>query len=128
METRRTRAEAIRRRALAGEDFAALARALSDDASSREEGGDLGFFTRGTHTRAFDDAAFALPPRRISGVVRSEFGFHVIQALEHRSERERSFAEARPAIEARLLARKQAERLRSWLEQRRRQAKVVQSQ
>ena len=75
----RTKAEAARARALKGEDFAKLARALSEDTGSASEGGDLGYNTRGKMVAPFDDAQFALKPGDISEVVESRFGYHVIK-------------------------------------------------
>ncbi len=80
----RTRAEDLLRRLRAGEDFAALAQAHSADKGSATRGGDLGFTPRGRWVKPFEDAAFALRPGEISGVVQSPFGFHIIQALERR--------------------------------------------
>ena len=77
------KAEKARERALAGEDFAELAREVSEGPSA-PTGGDLGFFTREQMVPAFADAAFALEPGQISGVVRSPFGFHVIKVEEKR--------------------------------------------
>lgn len=76
------RASEVRQKALAGEDFAELAREYSDDRGSAQEGGDLGEFRRGQMVKAFSDAAFALEPGGISEVVESEYGFHVIQRTE----------------------------------------------
>ena len=79
----RSKAEQARQRAVAGEDFAALATELSDDASA-EQGGDLGFFEKGRMVPAFADAAFALQPGGISPVVETQFGYHVIKVEERR--------------------------------------------
>ena len=79
----RAKAETARERALAGEDFAELARELSEGPSA-PNGGDLGFFSRDQMVPAFADAAFALEPGQISEVVRSGFGFHVIKVEEKR--------------------------------------------
>jgi len=82
----RAKAEAARRRALAGEDFAELARELSEGPMA-PEGGDLGFFTNGQTAPAFSAAAFALEPGGISPVVRTPFGLHVIKVEEKRPAR-----------------------------------------
>lgn len=73
-----TRAGELLERARAGEDFAELASAYSQDPASAAAGGDLGWFRRGDMTGAFDEATFALPEGAISDVVETEFGFHVI--------------------------------------------------
>ena len=64
-----------------GADFAELAKKNSDD-GSKDQGGDLGWFTHGQMVAEFDSAAFALKPKEISGVVTSQFGYHIIQTLE----------------------------------------------
>ena len=74
-------AEAISRRARAGEDWDALHAAHSDEPNG-PPGGDLGTFGRGQMVPAFERAAFGLEVREISGAVESPFGFHVIQRLE----------------------------------------------
>jgi len=71
-----------------GEDFAALASAYSDDPGSADQGGDLGFVNRGEMDPDFEAAAFALKqPNEISDVVKSQFGYHIIQLIERRGDR-----------------------------------------
>jgi peptidyl-prolyl cis-trans isomerase C len=82
----RAKAEAARQRALAGEDFAELARELSEGPTA-PKGGDLGFFTRGQTAPTFAAASFALEPGGISPVVRTDFGLHVIKVEEKRPAR-----------------------------------------
>ena len=124
MERRRTRAEELRRRAAAGADFAALALENSEDPSSREQGGDLGLFTRNSHPQAFDDAAFATRPGRISPVVQTDFGFHVIKVTAHERARTKSLEEAEPEIRRRLMGERLAAHLKEWLAGARRSASV----
>lgn len=124
MERRRLRAEELRRKAASGADFARLARESSDDPSSREQGGDLGTFTRDSHPRAFDEAAFALKPGTISSVVQTDFGFHVIKVSAHEQARTMTLAEATQAIRERLMAQREAAKLTDWLKETRRKAAV----
>lgn len=121
---RRAKAEELRRRAAAGEDFARLARVNSDDAATRERGGDLGTFARGTHARAFDDAAFALKVGGVSAVVETEYGFHVIKLARREAARAVAFSEAAPELRQRLAAAKQTQILQSWLEAARARSQV----
>lgn len=72
-------ADSLVRELRAGADFAQVARRFSDDPATRERGGELGWFRRGTMTPAFEEVAFRLRPGYISSPVRTPFGFHIIQ-------------------------------------------------
>jgi peptidyl-prolyl cis-trans isomerase D len=95
--------EAARRRIEAGEDFAAVAAAVSEDDSNKARGGDLGFFARGRMVKPFEDAAFGAATGELVGPVQTDFGFHLLQVLERREAGIRPFAEVREEIRARLL-------------------------
>ena len=91
---------AIRKQAEAeGADFAALAEEHSDDDGSAKRGGDLGFFAREAMVAPFAEAAYALTePGELSPVVRSNFGFHLIQLVEKREARVKTLEEVRDDI------------------------------
>jgi len=74
----KARAEGLLARARGGEDFAALAKANSEDQGSAQNGGDLDYFGRGRMVPEFEQAAFALKPGEISELVKSQFGYHII--------------------------------------------------
>jgi peptidyl-prolyl cis-trans isomerase D len=73
------KANAVKARLVAGEDFAAIAKELSDDKSTSDKGGDLGFFARGVMLPAFDKAVYSTATGEISGPVESQYGYHVIK-------------------------------------------------
>jgi peptidyl-prolyl cis-trans isomerase C len=93
------KAKAIREKLLAGGDFAAIAKAESDDSASGQNGGSLGVFTHGQMVPPFEQAAYALQPGQISEPVKSQFGYHIIR-LEERLPK--SYNDVRPQIEAKL--------------------------
>ncbi len=64
-----------------GESFSKLAEQYSID-GSRRRGGDLGTFRRGVMVKEFESAAFALEKGQVSGIVRTQFGYHIIKRLE----------------------------------------------
>lgn len=76
--------EEVREKLLAGEDFATLAKAHSDDTESAKRGGDLGFAKRGSYVPEFESAVFGMKLDEISDVVETEYGFHIIQQQERR--------------------------------------------
>jgi peptidyl-prolyl cis-trans isomerase D len=95
-------AEAVLAEAKAGKDFAALAKKYSEDDSNKDKGGDLDFFGRNIMAKEFEDAAFAMKPGEISGVVKTQFGYHIIKMVEKKAASTRTIDEARPQIEQQL--------------------------
>ncbi|HYJ46048.1 MAG TPA: peptidyl-prolyl cis-trans isomerase, partial [Pyrinomonadaceae bacterium] len=79
---------------------------------------------RNTHTRTFDDAAFAIKPGTIGDVTQTDFGFHVIKVTKHEQARAMTFEEAEPEIRQRLRAEREAAKLKDWLKEARHKAKV----
>jgi peptidyl-prolyl cis-trans isomerase D len=84
----------------AGGDFAALAKANSNDPGSAEQGGDLGWAQRGMFVGPFEEALFSMKPGEIRGPVKTEFGYHIIQLEEIDAPKVRSYEDVKPELEA----------------------------
>lgn len=80
-EQAKAKIDEIAKRIAAGEDFAALAKELSNDPSSAENGGDLGYAGPGVYDPAFEKSLYELKLNQVSAPVRSEFGWHLIKLL-----------------------------------------------
>ncbi len=79
-------AEDILERVHAGDPFEELAEFYSDDDATKRKSGDLGFFRRGRMVKEFEETAFSLKPGEVSGVVKTQFGYHIIKVEETKGE------------------------------------------
>jgi peptidyl-prolyl cis-trans isomerase D len=93
--------------------FAQLARSRSQDPGSAVKGGDLGFFARGAMVKPFDDAVFAMKPGQISGLVKSDYGYHIIRLDQVKQP---DLEAVKPQVEQRLRQQKAASTFRSKVE------------
>src|SRR5207249_4686950 len=85
-----------------GGDFAELAKKNSQDPGSAQNGGELGFIVRGQTVPEFEKFVFSAKPKEISNLVTTEYGYHIIQALEKEPARVKPFEEAKAGIEEQL--------------------------
>jgi peptidyl-prolyl cis-trans isomerase D len=98
-ETIAAKAEDVLAKIQAGEDFAELAKTFSSDTFSAENGGDLGWFGKGIMDPAFEDAAFSLAQKGdVSAVIKSEFGYHIIQLTDVKAEQVTAFEDVKQEI------------------------------
>ncbi|MBA2673118.1 SurA N-terminal domain-containing protein [Ramlibacter sp.] len=91
------------------DSFAEVAKKNSQDPGSATQGGDLDFFARGAMAKPFEDTAFALKKGDISGLVETEFGYHIIKLTDLKTPKQKTFEEVKPHLEADL-KKQQAQR------------------
>jgi peptidyl-prolyl cis-trans isomerase C len=92
-----------------GADFAKLASELTEDPSGKEDGGDLGFFSKEQMVPEFAEVAFSLKPGEVSAPVKTQFGWHVIKLEEKRQRPVPTFEEVKPQIEQFVVQKAQTE-------------------
>lgn len=85
-----------------GGNFAELAKKYSDDPGSKAQGGELGWIKHGATVAEFDAAAFSLQPGQTSGLVRSKFGYHIIQTEAKQAAHDQPLSDVKPQISATL--------------------------
>lgn len=105
----RAQIEAAQERIAAGESFDEVAEQVSEDPGSRDQGGDLGVFVQGDNVDEIDEAAFSLEPGTVSDVLRSPFGFHLVEVVEKWPAHTRPFDEAAREIALEQATRQAAE-------------------
>jgi len=92
------KAQKIAEEAKGTKDFAALAKAKSDDAGSKSQGGDLGWLKRGDTEPAFENALFAMKKGDVSEPVKSESGYHIIQLRDVKEEKSKPFEQVKAEL------------------------------
>ena len=97
-KTALTKAQDLLKQVRAGADFAELAKKNSQDPGSAQNGGDLGFIVRGQTVAPFEKFAFSAKPKEISDLVTTEYGYHIIQAMEKEPARVKPFDEVKDSI------------------------------
>jgi len=111
------KAEDLLKQIKGGADFAALAKANSDDPGSKEQGGELGMIQRGVTVPAFEKAAFGLEPGQISDVVKTQFGYHIIKVEEKQTAHLKSLDEVKAQILATLTRQAEADQQANFAQQ-----------
>ncbi len=106
------------------EDFAKVAAEVSEDPGSKQNGGDLGFFSHGQMVPEFDKAAFALKTGEVSDVVTTQFGFHVIKQTGEQPAEKRSLVQMKDNIERFLKKRDVDKQIGQFIESQRAAAKI----
>jgi peptidyl-prolyl cis-trans isomerase C len=103
------KAKAVIARLNKGEDFAKIASELTEDPSGKANGGDLGYFSKEQMVPEFSDTAFGLENGKISGPVKTQFGWHVIKVEDKRTKPTPKFEEVKPQLERYVVGKAQAD-------------------
>ena len=112
----KVKAEGILKEVKSGKDFAALAKANSQDPGSAPNGGDLGFFQQGQMVPPFDAVAFKLAPGEISDLVETTFGYHIIKVAEKSPARTVPLDDVRPQLEQYLEGQNRQQQTQAFVE------------
>lgn len=119
----REKVEALLKQVKSGADFAKVAQENSGCPSS-QQGGDLGYFGKGQMVKPFEDAAWSLKPGEVSGVVETQFGYHIIKLIEKRPSSKIPFDDVKARIADSLKRKKVGEAVNAVLEDARKKAKI----
>jgi peptidyl-prolyl cis-trans isomerase SurA len=123
-EEKQAQAQKILERAKAGEDFAKLARELSDDAATRAEGGDLGFFGKDMLPKPIEELVFSMQPGEIRGPVRADRGFHVIKMVDRKVKSPKPIDDVKDEIRMQLRQKEMERQTKNYLQELRKKTLV----
>ena len=118
------KAQNILERIHEGEDFSQIASEMSDDSHTKSKGGDLGFFSRGRIVKPIEDAAFSTEPGEVSGIVETQFGYHILKVEEKKEPTIQPYEETKDKIKQSLLQEQQKTKITEFLEKAMEDAKV----
>ena len=121
---RRRFAESLLARLKKGEDFDKMARQHSQDSVTRADGGDLGWFSRGTLPSNVENVVFSMKKNELRGPLRTERGYHLIQVVGRKESSARSLDEVKDELREQIYGQKLEKATKSWLMEKRKSAHI----
>jgi peptidyl-prolyl cis-trans isomerase C len=119
----RKKIETVQKKVRQGEDFGLLAKANSEGPTAQREG-DLGYFSRSQMVKPFEDAAFALNVGEVSGIVETQFGYHLIKLTDKKAARTIPYKEVQLRLEQNLKREKEKTEIQGYIENLKKSAKI----
>lgn len=119
------KAQEVKNKLLAGEDFIELAKEYSLDPSNKDSGGDLGYVVRGEMVPEFEEVVFTLEVGKISDPVRTQYGYHIIKVEEIKEAKEANYDEIKEEIKEILIQQQMPTAYDEWLQKKREEYKVT---
>lgn len=119
----RKKIESVQGKLKKGDDFAAVAKEYSEG-PSKSRGGDLGFFKRGQMVKPFEEAAFSMEVEQVSGVVETQFGYHIIKVTEKKPASTATYPEVKDQLQQQLKQQKTRQAVGEYVDDLRKKAKI----
>ncbi|MGD9335544.1 MAG: peptidyl-prolyl cis-trans isomerase [Desulfobacterales bacterium] len=122
-DEKKAKLQKIQERLKAGEDFAVLAKEISE-CPSNIKGGDLGYFGRGQMVKPFEDVAFELKKGEVSDIVETRFGYHLIKVVDRKPASVMGYEDVKDKIGQYLKQEKTRQELKGYIEELRKKAMI----
>jgi foldase protein PrsA len=117
-------ANKVKEKLEAGEDFAELAKEYSTDTSNAENGGELGYFSKGTMVEEFENIAFSMNVGEISDPVKTDYGYHIIHVTDKKEAKEANFEDHKEEIEQTLFDQEISTEYSTWITEQREKLEI----
>uniref|UniRef100_A0A7C5V1G4 peptidylprolyl isomerase n=1 Tax=Caldicellulosiruptor owensensis TaxID=55205 RepID=A0A7C5V1G4_9FIRM len=118
---KKKKAEEVLQMIKSGQSFEKLAQKYSEDETTKQKGGDLGYFRKGQMVKEFEDAAFSLNIGEISNLVKTSYGFHIIKVAD---KKQLSLNDVKDEIKSKVESQKKDEYYKSLIEKWKKEAKI----